>query len=82
MPNASAKAHVDINHGVDFEIELEELQAAAGKAFHTYRDLKLDPDSTDAQINDARQAYIDAQGRVRAHGLSRDTDGRIGEGRA
>ncbi len=82
MPNASAQAPVDINYGVDFEIELEKLQAAAGSAFHAYRDLKLDPDGTDAQIDEARRAYIEAQGRVRAHELSRQKDGRNGESRA
>lgn len=75
MSNAHAQANVEINHGVDFEIELEQLQAAAGKAFQHYRDLKLDPGSTDEQIDAARRAYIDAQGRVHAHKVTRNAYG-------
>ena len=66
MPQALTQVNVDINHGVDFEIELEQRQAAAGKAFQHYRDLKLDPGSTDEQIDAARLAYIEARERVRA----------------
>lgn len=71
MPHAIAQANVDINYGVDFEIELGQRQAAAGKAFHHYRDLKLDPGSTDEQVAAARLAYTEAQERVRALNLAK-----------
>ena len=59
--NLQKLAHVDINHGLDFELAQERLSAEAGRLFRRYRELKADPSRTPAEVDEAREAYIEAQ---------------------
>lgn len=56
-------AHVDLNLGVDFEIEQERLGAEAGRQFRQYRAAQKDPKQTAADVDRARDAYMCAQAR-------------------
>jgi hypothetical protein len=51
---------VDINYGVDFERALERLHHAAGKIFRRYWKAKHG-NSSEEEIAQLRQAYIEAQ---------------------
>ncbi len=56
-------AHVDLNLGVDFEIEQEQLAAEAGRRFRQYRAAQKDPSQTAIDVERARDAYVSAQSR-------------------
>lgn len=54
-------AHVDLNRGVDFEIDQERLCAEAGRRFREYVAVRKDSKQTAATVERARDAYVHAQ---------------------
>ena len=54
-------SNVDINHGLDFEMTQERLNKKAGHLFRRYCEIKADPNRLGKELEEAREAYIEAQ---------------------
>jgi hypothetical protein len=52
--------HVDINHGLDYELARENLNAAAGRAWRQYLAAKQ-MQKPEAEIIELRAAYVETQ---------------------